>query len=429
MARETLPAGRPWQARLPFYYGWVILAITFCMGFFGLGLSFAAGLLVSPMQDDLGWSRAAVLGAVTVRGLMGIVLAPLVGHYADTKLGAYLLPTLGGLVSSAGLVLVSGTTAEWQFLLLFGVLGGLAGVTQGFVVSAAILPRWFIHLRGMTGAIATMGGASSAIGMPILVPFLVETYGWRGAWLGLGTLAFLFTALPALLLRRQPEDVGLLPDGVQALEVDRPAEAPRTRARSLSIQEATRTSGFWILVAGMSLGMLSQNALPTNMPLLLADRGFAPEAAALGLTGYGIASVGVKLILGTLATRFPIRNVLIVVALYAAMAAPVVFFSNPTLAWHGFSYALLIGSSIGGFVAIQSTVWAEYYGRSHLGAITGIGRPFGIVASWGGVFLMALSADLLGSYDASLIVSSLTWLLCAAALVAVRPPRRDARPT
>src|SRR6266508_6710864 len=160
MVLETLPAGRPWQARLPFYYGWVILAVTFCMGFFGLGLSFAASLLVSPMHDDLGWSRSGVLGAVTVRGLIGIVIAPLVGHYADTRRGAQVLPVLGGLVSSVGLLLVSGANAEWQFMLLFGLLGGLAGVTQGFVVSAAILPRWFIRLRGMTGAIATMGGAA-----------------------------------------------------------------------------------------------------------------------------------------------------------------------------------------------------------------------------------------------------------------------------
>lgn len=425
MSSSAESQARPWQARLPFFYGWVIVAIAFCMGFFSLGLGFVAGLLLPSIQAEVGWSRSAVLGAVAVRGLIGVVISPLFGHYVDRKHGALVLAVVGGIVSSVGLALISQANEEWQFLVLFGVLGGVAGILQGFMISTAIVPKWFVRLRGLTGALTTMGGASSAIGMPILIPLLEGAYGWRGTWVALAVLAFLVTTIPALLIRRQPEDVGLLPDGDSARRTVGHAGSARPLEPSMSASEALKSSGFWLLVAGVSLGMLSQTAMPTNMTLLLSDRGFAKEAAILGLTGFGIASVGVKLFWGALAVRFPIRSVLIVVSIYTAACTPLILLARPTESWQGFAYALLIGSSVGGFVAISGSIWAEYYGRAHLGRITGFTRPFGIVASWGGVWLMAYSADVFGSYDPSLMFMTVTWLLCAAALFMVRPPGRQ----
>jgi MFS family permease len=420
---STSAHARPWQARLPFFYGWVIVAIAFCMGFFSLGLGFVAGLLLPSMQTDVGWTRSAVLGAVALRGLMGVVISPLVGHYVDRQHGALVLAVTGGVFSTVGLALIALASTEWQFLLLFGVLGGVAGILQGFLVSTAIVPKWFVRLRGLTGALTTMGGASSAIGMPILIPLLESSYGWRGTWVALAVLSFIVTTLPAFLIRRQPEDVGLRPDGDTEPRATRASAGARAE-HNMTAAQALNSSGFWVLVAGLTLGMLSQTAVPTNMPLLLADRGFSREAAVLGLTGFGIASVGLKLFWGTLALRFSLRSVLIVVSLYAAACTPVVMFADVSEGWQGFVYALLMGSSIGGFVAISSSIWAEYYGRMHLGRITGLTRPFGIIASWGGVWLMAYSADLFGSYDVSLLVMMVAWVLCAAAIFIVRPPAR-----
>jgi MFS family permease len=415
----------PWQARLPFFYGWVIVAIAFCMGFFSLGLGFVAGLLLPSMQADVGWSRSAVLGAVALRGLMGVLVSPLVGHHVDRRHGALVLAVTGGVFSTVGLALIAFASAEWQFLVLFGVLGGVAGILQGFLVSTAIVPKWFVRLRGLTGALTTMGGASSAIGMPVLIPILEDLYGWRGTWVALAGLSFVVTTLPALLIRRQPEDVGLLPDGASQRR-EAAAHTGGPGEHNMTASQALNSSGFWILVAGLSLGMLSQTAMPTNMTLLLADRGFSKEASVLGLTGFGIASVGLKLFWGTLAIRFSLRSVLIVVCLYTAACTPLIMFADVSEGWQAFVYALLIGSSVGGFVAISSSIWAEYYGRMHLGRITGLTRPFGIVASWGGVWLMAYSADLFGSYDPSLVIMTLAWILCAIAVFVVRPPSLDA---
>ncbi|MFN0071808.1 MAG: MFS transporter [Chloroflexota bacterium] len=419
---------RPWQARLPFFYGWIIVAIAFCMGYFSLGLGFVAGLLLPSMQAEVAWSRSAVLGAVAIRGLMGIVISPIFGHYVDRPHGALGLAVSGGIISSIGLAAISIASTEWHFLVLFGVLGGVAGILQGFMISTAIVPKWFVRLRGLTGALTTMGGASSAIGMPILIPILEQAYGWRGTWVALAVLAFIITTIPALLIIRQPEDIGLLTDGDRELPYrSGSAAAPRIE-HTMTAGEALGSPGFWVLVAGTSLGMLSQTAMPTNMPLMLADRGFSKEAAVLGLTGFGIASVSLKLFWGTLAVRFPLRSVLIVVSIYTAICTPIIIFAQVSESWQAFAYALLIGSSVGGFVAISGSIWAEYYGRAHLGRITGLTRPFGIVSSWGGVWLMAYSADQFGSYDPSLVFMTVTWLLCAGAIFIVRPPRGKSPP-
>src|SRR5215213_10319225 len=155
--------GAPWQARLPFFYGWVIVAIALVMGFFSLGLSFVASLLLPSMQADVGWSRSGVLGAVAVRGLMGIVISPIIGPMADRRHGALVLSLVGGVASSVGMALVALAQAEWQFFVAFGVIGGLATVMQAFIIGMAIVPKWFIRYRGLTGALTTFGGAASAV--------------------------------------------------------------------------------------------------------------------------------------------------------------------------------------------------------------------------------------------------------------------------
>jgi predicted MFS family arabinose efflux permease len=133
----------PWQGRLPFFYGWVIVALGFFTSFFGIGLTWAASIFSVPMREELGWSRSEIFFAVSMRGWIGIVASPVVGRYLDQRNGVRIMTLIGGLMNATSLLLISQVEAQWQFLLLFGVMGGISQNTQGGI-SIAIVPKWFI---------------------------------------------------------------------------------------------------------------------------------------------------------------------------------------------------------------------------------------------------------------------------------------------
>jgi cyanate permease len=308
--------------------------------------------------------------------------------------------------------------------MLFGVVGGLAQAAQGGI-TAAIVPKWFVRQRGSAIAISTLGGGLAAVLLPPLIAALAGAAGWRGAWLVIAILAFAFGTLSALLLHREPEDLGLLPDGGPAKSSPfSPYRRSRAEEPSFTREEALRTSAFWVLLVGIAIGSLANNGIPAMLAPIFVDRGFAFEIAAVTLVSYGIASTITKLAWGWLANRFPIRRLLLILTLYGMAALPsiLVFPELGPLA-----YSFLIGIYIGAYYFLSQMVWAEYFGRAHVGAISALGRPLGLMVGASGPFVLAVTRDLTGSYDLGIWLNALSAALCFGCLVLVRPVRRSAR--
>lgn len=420
------PVTPNWYARLPVFYGWIIVALGFVSACFGIGLTWAAGILALPMQQDLGWSRSVIFFAISLRGWMGIVVTPLIGGYLDRRDGARLLALGGGLLSSVTLALIAGVQAAWQFALLFGVLGGIAQAAQSGI-SVAIVPKWFIRRRGLAVSLSTLGGGMAAFIMPPLITTLHGSYGWRAGWIAVAGLAFVFATLPMVLLRRQPEDVGLLPDGATA-PASAAGRAPRPPMDdSLTLKQAMHTSTFWLLMLGVSIGSLASNGIPSNLTGIFVDRGLPFEVAASALVAYGVASILAKIMWGWLANRLPIRTVLLLLTAFGALALPSVLILPATMGVAALSYGLLVGFFVGAYIPLHQMVWAVYFGRAHVGAISGVGRPLGIALISSGPFLLAFTRDVYGSYAVGILITTAAVLICAACLYLVRPPRRVPR--
>jgi MFS family permease len=410
----------PWQARLPFFYGWVIVGASMVFSFMGAGLFWGASVFVTPMQDDLGWSRTAIYLAFSVRGLTGIVLSPLIGPAADRQGGARTMAIVSGLLASMALIFLTGVTEEWQFILLFGVIGGIGNWGQAFPTNNALVPKWFVRKRGIVIGWASMGSPIAAMGLAPLMALVIDAHGWRAAWTILGVASLLLTVLPALLLVRQPEDVGLLPDGEQP-------GGHASSGRMAPIEEPSATPGealkdrlFWILVFGISIGGLSYNGLPASLVPMATDRGYSRDLAVLSFSIYGLFSMLGRFFWGYLANRYHIRNVIIAMCVYGIVVTPLFSFLPGALA---LTYGGLVGFVIGGSVALTPLVWPAYYGRAHIGAISGYSRPLSIVVQSIGPLLMAWSFDKTSSYDIALWLTTISWAVCAVTMWAIRPRR------
>ena len=421
---QTANAPLPWQARLPFFYGWVIVGLAFFSTFFGIGLTWAASIFAVPMRDELGWGNSAFFFAVSLRGWMGIVISPFVGPYLDRKHAVRVLTFVGAMINVVSLVLISAVDKEWQFVLLFGVVGGVAQAFQAGLT--VIVAKWFIRQRGLATTLSTMGGGLAALLLPPLLLALDGTVGWRPSWTIIAVLALVCSALPVTLLRREPEDVGLLPDGDKAVPV--PAGAPpraRTEEVSYTREEAIRTRAFWGLLAGVSIGALAANAIPASLANMFTDRGLEFDVAATALVAYGVGSIMAKFAWGWLANRLHLRKVMLLLTAYGVIVIPLVLLIPNSVGTPALAYGFLIGFYVGAYIPLHFLVWAVYFGRAHVGAISGIGRPLGSVLLSGGPFMMAFTRDVFGTYAAGLLISAAAVAIAFVCLYFVKPPARS----
>jgi MFS family permease len=318
------------------------------------------------------------------------------------------------------LLLISVVQTELQFVLLFGVVGGVAQSLQ--MGATVIIPKWFIRRRGMAVSLASAGGGLAAFVLPPILVAIDGTLGWRSGWLVLGLLAFLFSAFPAIFLRREPEDIGLLPDGDGRRPEDKVMPPQRVEA-SFTREEAMHTRTFWMLMVGVAFGALAANGMPANLTNLFVDRGMELDTAATALVFYGIASIAAKFFWGWLANRFELRFVLLLLTAYGALAVPAILLVPSSVGYPALAYGALVGFYVGAYIPLHFLVWAAYFGRAHVGAISGIGRPLGAMTLAGGPFVIALARDGFGDYTFGLLLAGAGIAAAFACLYFVQPPR------
>jgi len=422
------PAPRPWQARLPFYYGWVVVGVSFWMGFVGGGQSWAMGVLSLPMEQEMGWSRSAIFGALTLRTYLGAFVAPFIGPYFDRPNGARIATLVSGTLTTAALVMITQVRTEMEFVLWFGVLGGLATAGQAGSVFSAIIPKWFIQKRGTALGYATMGSGVAALAIPPIVAVLIDVLGWRGTWTAIAVLTFLTSAVPAIFIRRQPEDVGLLPDGRREplpAAAGQPAPHPFAEQRSYTLGQVLHSKLFWVLLFGVSIGTFNNGGVPASLVPMYTSLGLTREMGVLGFSIYGVFSILGRFGWGWLLNRMHIRWVLVAMAVMGFTTSPLI------LVLHGpasLLFSVFTGFSVGGYVAFNQVIWAAYYGRGHLGAITGFAWPARALVNGAGPFLMALSFDHFGGYGPAMGLVVVCWVLCAATLLVCKPPALETAP-
>ena len=147
--------------RTPFFYGWIIVGAAFLGSFAGGGLqSFTFGVFIKPMSENLGWSRAALVGALTVRTYVSAALAPLFGAVVD-KYGPRYLMMASAVAGGIAALLLTQVREIWQFYAIFALIGLAGGTGAGALVLQATVVKWFVRLRGRAVAFSTMGNAAA----------------------------------------------------------------------------------------------------------------------------------------------------------------------------------------------------------------------------------------------------------------------------
>ena len=295
--------------RLPFFYGWSIVAIAFVTMGVGVNARTAFSLFFPPILDEFGWPRGLTAGAFSFGFLVSAVLGPILGRLMDRR-GPRAVMLLGVALAGSGLGLAPLVTAPWHLYLTLGVLVGGGTVCLGYTGHALFLPNWFVRRRGLATGVAFSG---VGVGAVVILPWLqrlIAGSGWRTACLAMAGLVVVTLAPLNLLARRRPEDMGLLPDGDP-----RSAAAGRDGSHGANVVDhawastdwtlalAMRTARFWWVAVGFAGGLFAWYAIQVHQTKYLTEIGFAPAVAASALGLVGFSGIAGQIGLGHLSDR------------------------------------------------------------------------------------------------------------------------------
>ncbi len=397
------------------FYGWVVVGAAFAVLLMAYGAQFAFGIFFSALLEEFGWSRAALSGAFSLYALTYGAFAMVSGRLTDLW-GPRAVIAVGGVFLGAGWIAMSRTSALWHPYLFYGIVAAL-GMSTAYVPCGATVARWFVRRRGLAAGLASAGGSLGAFALPPLAQLLVTRAGWRWAYVIFGLALVVALNLLAPLMKRDPESLGLGPDG------DAPvAGAGRPPTRDMSVRQAMGTRAFWVLFA-----LFGATWIPVFIPLvhlvpLARGLGVDPLLAATLVSALGLAAVAGRLILGGASDRFGRRAALAVgLVLQIGAFLALVFASRlPGL----YAASLAFGFSYGAISALFPAVVADFFGREQAGSLVGILFAMaGSMAAWGPL-AAGFIYDRTGGYGLAWWLAAGLNVVALALLAAARPPSR-----
>lgn len=412
------------------YYGWAIVwAAT--VASFGMAPMFGPvlGVFFSSIEEELGWERWEISLAFTIGSMTGSVFQILTGRLLD-KYGSRFVVVAAGILIAFAMIGLWQMQEPWHFWLSFGVGRGaaLAGIQVGTGVA---LSNWFLKKRGRAVAIRGVGQRAGQAVMPMVIVGIMALWGWREAFLALAGVTALLIILPgAIFIRRRPEDLGLTVENMSPEEL---AGTPRAGGRgasrfarnvrdvSFTLAEARRTKAFWILLGYFMVDRFALGAINLHMVINFEDKGIPEALAALTLSTFAATSALTGLPWGFVFERIHVRyGAMLMSGLLFLSSLLLIVADNFVLAM---AFALLFGLAIGAGNIVENLLWADYFGRRHLGAIRSFGAPFRLIAPTGPL-LTGVLYDVTGSYTIPFLAFAGIFALMVFAMYMAVPPEK-----
>ncbi len=295
-------------------YPWLVALVTFLVLIASAAFRSSQGVMIVPIEEDLGWSRTITSLAISVNLVIYGVTAPFAAALME-RFGVRRIAIGALALLSLGTGLTAVMTASWQLVLLWGVLVGLGTGSTALVFGALVANRWFTKRRGLVVGIF---GAAWATGQLVFLPILarlIEHQGWRSASLLVAVLSAALIPVVALVMRDRPSDVGLAPYGsteMPELESNTTHSGWRAAAGALIVlREAARTRAFWLLAITFAIcGWTTNGIISSHFVPAMHDHGVTATTAASLLVIVGIFDIVGTVGSGWLTDRFDPRVLL-----------------------------------------------------------------------------------------------------------------------
>ena len=415
----------------PFYYGWVILGLSGVASYSSRPLMSVAVLtvFVIPMSEQFGWTRAEFAGAVSLGGVVGVVAAPLVGPVLD-RYGAGMVVGISSGIAGVCAVILGGVTQIWQFYLVY-VPGRMVFASPLELGTSVAVSNWFIRRRPFALALNHVSQGSGLAVMPLVAQAITGARGWETAWQALGVWTVAVGVVPAILLMaRRPEDLGIEPDGGSGRAQAGPHGSSRRRPQSaqdeinFTLRQTMRTRAFWLMVLFSFASFIVQAGVSLHQAPHFIDQGVPASTAVWAASTFAISQVPASIFWSAISQRAAARFVMLGSGLVVACGSITTAYASGI--GMGVFGAFILGFGVGGLHIIGRLVWADYFGRLHLGAI----RAWGLAAQVGGQALgpiaAGLAVDRTGSYQGAFLAFGINLAVVSLLMLTATRPGREA---
>jgi MFS family permease len=373
-----------------FYYGYWVAAACFAIQGIGIGTFISFGVFFKPLLAEFGWSRAILSGASSVTFLSAGILGIFVGSLND-RIGPRVIMAVTGGFFGLGYLLMSQVSALWQLYLFLGVVIGI-GTSSIDIIPLTTTARWFVSRRGMMTGMVKVGTGAGQLTIPLMAGLLIAAYGWRTAYMIMGALVLVLLVSISQLLRRDPSQMGLLPDGTEEV-----SEGETGQTKGLRLREAMGTQQFWIiclvnLTVIYCLLTIMMHIVPHAMDIGISSI----KAAGIISTIGGVSMVG-RLVIGIAIDR--IGNKKSMTICFFILIASFLWLQVAGELWMLYLFAAVYGLAHGGFFTVISPIVAEFFGIGSHGVLFGVVGFSGTVGGAIGPFLAGHIFDITSSYQ------------------------------
>lgn len=405
------------------YYGWAMAAATMVTGICtSPGQTYGISSFNSSFRQSLSLSDTQLTGAYMLGTLLAALPMTYIGALFDRYGGKR---TLGVVVFVFGLACYA-TSRVTGVVTLFGCFLLLRMCGQGAMslIAGNTDAMWFNRRLGTVTGIKRVGSELACGLVPAGTVWLIVRFGWRASYAILGGVVWVVMGgILWLVFIDRPENIGLRPDGDVGGQEQ--ASTVASNADSFTPSQALCTRAFWVMAAAGALWSMVGTGVQFNIQPIFLEKGFTIQNAATWFTVLAGTSAALFLVAGILADHIRL-NVMLCVSLAALVIADWLLAQATSLP-HAYLTAGLFGLGQTFFMTIISTLFARYYGRTHLGKIQGIMATMLGGASALGPFVMGFLNDVAGSYDVSLrLFAVIIAVMVPVGLLATPPSRRSA---
>ncbi|MBT4512741.1 MAG: MFS transporter [Chloroflexi bacterium] len=395
------------------YHGWVIVAAGFVlvMVLYGAYYSFV-GAFLTPIEEDLGWSRATYSGAAALYLIIHGIFAIIMGRICD-KYGPRWIVASGVCLIAIGYGLISQVNAAWQFYIYLGLMVGI-GMGAAYVPPLATVAKWFDARRGLALGVVAAGVGVGQIILPPLLKYFITEFGWRDSVAIMAVIICVLGIPAAFLMRNPPNEISQMNN----------MNAKGTQS-DWSVKEAIQTPSFWFLLAIFAALVFGTNLVMAHLVAHVEDNGFDPVPAGAVLSFIGGAGIAGRIISGGAADR--IRNR---VTVAVCLGLQIIVFT--LLIWIDdlpsfYVIGVLYGLGYGGTLPLIVKMSSEFFGTTSGATI------FGIMLAGASVSgaLGALSGGLIygdtEEYTLAFIIAGAIIVMASVINLVLKPPERVTR--
>ncbi|MGY8661623.1 MFS transporter [Bradyrhizobium sp. UFLA05-109] len=396
--------------RLPFFYGWVVVAVTFVTMAIGVNARTAFSLFFPPIISEFGWERGVTAGAFSFGFVVSGVVSPLIGRLMDHR-GPRAVMEVGVALMAGGLLLAPLTSQPWHLYVTMGVMVGAGSICLGYSGQSLFLPNWFIRKRGFAIGIAFAGAGIGSVTLLPWVQHIIEQSSWRTACTAMGLLLLIALAPINLLLRKRPEDLGLLPDGDAAPSASaaKPVSNivdPVWAGTEWTLKSALRTARFWWIALGYFCGLYIWYAVQVHQTKFLLDIGFSPRVAVWALGAVSLLGIPGQILLGHVSDRIGREWVWATsCAGFAICFAALIALKFEASLWLVYVMVFSQGALGYGLTSIMGAVVFEIFGGRNQGSIFGMIMLAALAGGAAGPWATGLLYDLAGDYTLAFAIA------------------------